>query len=80
LRVLAETIIPASDTFNVPSAGDDIIFADIVRSLGRDTDHVVDVLAELDTIAGGCFADLDQRTGTPSPPGFARLVGPRSCT
>jgi hypothetical protein len=59
LRCLAEMIIPASTDYGVPSAGDDVIFADILQSLGRDADHVVAVLQTLDTLSAGVFADLD---------------------
>jgi hypothetical protein len=59
LRCLAELMIPASPEYDVPSAGDDRIFADIVRSLGRDAHHVAAVLQTLDEMAGGVFADLD---------------------
>jgi hypothetical protein len=59
LRCLAEMIIPASAEYGVPSAGDAAIFADILRSLGRDAEHVVAVLRMLDALAGGVFADLD---------------------
>src|SRR5208282_5290747 len=59
LRCLAEMIIPASAEYGVPSAGDAVIFADILRSLGRDADHVVAVLGTLNALAGGVFADLD---------------------
>jgi hypothetical protein len=59
LRCLAETIIPASAEHGAPSAGDDAIFADILRSFGRDTEHVLTVLRTLDQIAGGVFADLE---------------------
>jgi hypothetical protein len=52
-------IIPASAEYGVPSAGDAVIFADILRSLGRDAGHVVAVLRTLDAFAGGVFADLD---------------------
>src|SRR5271165_3750050 len=55
---LAEMIIPASAEYGVPSAGDEMIFADILRSLGRDAGHVVAVLQTLDALAGGVFADL----------------------
>jgi len=44
LRCLAEMMIPASAEYGVPSAGDDAIFADILRSLGRDREHVIAVL------------------------------------
>ena len=61
LRCLAEMIIPASTEYGVPSAGDDTIFADILRSFGRDADHVVAVLQTLDSLSGGVFADLDRQ-------------------
>jgi hypothetical protein len=59
LRCLAEMMIPASAEYGVPSAGDDAIFADILRSFGRDAEHVAMVLRMLDTMSGGVFADLD---------------------
>lgn len=59
LHCLAEMMIPASAEYGVPSAGDDAIFADILKSLGRDAGHVVAVLERLDAMAGGPFADLD---------------------
>jgi hypothetical protein len=59
LRCLAEMIIPASTEYGLPSAGDDAIFADILRSFGRDAGQVVAALQMLDTLAGGVFADLD---------------------
>jgi hypothetical protein len=59
LQCLAEMMIPASDEYDVPSAGDNVIFADILRSFGRDAEHVVVVLQMLDRVSGGVFADLD---------------------
>ncbi|HEY3849149.1 MAG TPA: hypothetical protein VGL95_18760 [Acetobacteraceae bacterium] len=59
LRCLAEIMIPASTEYGVPGAGDDAIFADILRSFGRDEDHVRQVLRTLDALSGGVFADLD---------------------
>ena len=59
LRRLAEKMIPASAEYGIPSAGDDAIFSDILRSLGRDAEHVVAVLRTLDTQSGSPFADLD---------------------
>jgi len=59
LRCLAETIIPASAEYGVPSAGDEAIFAEILHSLGRDAGHVVTVLGTLDALSGGVFADLE---------------------
>jgi hypothetical protein len=59
LRCLAEMIIPASAEYGVPSAGDAVIFGEILRSLGRDVGHVVAVLRTLDVLSGGVFADLE---------------------
>lgn len=59
LRCLADMMIPASTKYRIPGAGDDVIFADILRSFGQDTPHVHAVLHTLDTLAGGVFADLD---------------------
>jgi hypothetical protein len=61
LRRLAEMMIPASAEYGVPSAGDDAILSDILRSLGRDTEHVIAVVGTLDAQTGGPFADLDPR-------------------
>jgi hypothetical protein len=59
LRRLAGFMVPASIEYGVPGADDDAIFADIVRSLGRDRNHVRTALAMLREIAGGDFASLD---------------------
>jgi len=59
LRCLAAMMIPASTAYGVPSAGDDTIFADILRSFGRDAAHVQEVMRMLDELAGEVFADLD---------------------
>jgi hypothetical protein len=59
LRCLAEMMIPESAEYDVPSAGDDAIFGDIMRSLGRDEAHVIAVLQMLNAMSGGPFADLD---------------------
>jgi hypothetical protein len=58
LRCLAEMMIPASTEFGVPSAGDDAIFADILHSFGRDADKVQHVMRTVETLSGGCLADL----------------------
>jgi hypothetical protein len=59
LRRLAALMVPASAEVGVPGAGDAAIFADIVRSLGRDRDAVRKALATLSELAGGDFAALD---------------------
>lgn len=58
LRCVAGMMIPASTLYDVPGADDDAIFADILRSLGRDAPQVQAALQHLDKLAGGCFADL----------------------
>ena len=59
LRRIAGIMIPVSTQYRIPGADDDAIFADIVRSLGRDRDHVRKALAMLREMAGGDFAGLD---------------------
>jgi len=59
LRRLAGFMVPASVEYDVPGADDAVIFADIVRSLGRDLNAVRQALAMLRAIAGGDFAALD---------------------
>jgi hypothetical protein len=62
LHRLAGFMVPASAEYDVPGADDDAIFADIVRSLGRDREHVRTALAMLREIAGGGFAELEDAT------------------
>ena len=59
LRALAGAIIPPSETYGVPGADDELIFNDILGSLGRDRDDVCRALAHLARFAGGAFADLE---------------------
>ena len=59
LRCLAGMIVPASTKYGVPGADDEVIFADILNSIGRDRDKVLAALAKLRTLAGGPFVDLD---------------------
>ena len=58
LRAFAGMMIPASATYDVPGADDEAIFADIVKSLGRDRDDVGAALKRLVELAGGALADL----------------------
>ena len=51
-------IIPASETYGVPGADDDLIFSDIRKSLERDFDDVRRALGDLTELSGGAFADL----------------------
>jgi hypothetical protein len=59
LSAFAGTMIPASTTYAVPGADDSLIFADIVKSLGRDEADVARALGRLDELAGGSFSRLD---------------------
>jgi len=59
LHCIAGMMIPASAEFGVPGADDAIIFADIMKSLGRDLGDVRTALGALAQHAGGAFAELD---------------------
>jgi hypothetical protein len=52
-------MIPASQEYGVPGADDPDIFADIIRSLGRDAAVVRTALADLAANGGAALADLD---------------------
>ncbi len=58
LRALAGLMIPASTAHGVPGADDALIFADIVKSLDRDTADAQTALRQLATLSGGAFAAL----------------------
>jgi hypothetical protein len=58
LRRLAGFMIPAAIGYGVPGADDEAIFADIVRSLGRDQGDVRKALAVLREQVGEDFAAL----------------------
>ena len=53
-------MIPADAARGLPAASDPAIFADIVRSIGRDLPLIRTALAEIDKRAGGAFAALDR--------------------
>ncbi len=58
-RALAGVIIPKSDTYQVPGADDDAIFAEILKSLERDVDDVRRALTNLASLCDRPFADLE---------------------
>jgi hypothetical protein len=60
LRAVAAMIIPASEEYNVPGADDAAIQADILATLGRDTDMVRKALDHLARLAGKPLAELDR--------------------
>ena len=59
LQRIAGMMIPSNAEYAVPAADDATIFADILRSLGRDAGVVRNALAELMALGGGPFAELD---------------------
>jgi hypothetical protein len=59
LRTIAAMIVPPSDEYKVPSADDPAIQADMLATLGRDTNLVSAALDHLARLAGGPLAELD---------------------
>jgi hypothetical protein len=59
LRTVAAMIIPASTEYAVPSADDPAIQADILRTMGRDTESVRVALDHLARLAGKPLTELD---------------------
>jgi hypothetical protein len=59
LRTVAAMIIPASTEYAVPGADDAAIQADILKTLGRDTEGVRAALDDLARLAGKPLAELD---------------------
>ena len=59
LKTVAAMNIPASDEYRVPGADDDMIQADILATLGRDTAMVRAALDQLARLAGKPLAELD---------------------
>ncbi|HEY4470220.1 MAG TPA: hypothetical protein VGN21_03545 [Stellaceae bacterium] len=59
LCILAGLMIPASNEFDVPGADDPRVQADILATLGRDTQLVAEALDVLARIAGQPLAELD---------------------
>jgi len=60
LRVVSAMMIPASAEYDVPGADDDIIQADILATLGRDSKRVGEALDHLARLAGTPLKQLDQ--------------------
>ncbi|WFU70530.1 MULTISPECIES: hypothetical protein [unclassified Bradyrhizobium] len=59
LRTIAAMIIPPSEEYRAPGADDEIIQADILATLGRDTRPVAAALDHLARLAGMPLADLE---------------------
>ena len=60
LRVVAGMMIPASEQYAVPGADDAAIQADILATLGRDTEMVREALDHLARLAGMPLANLGE--------------------
>ena len=59
LRVIAAMMIPESAEYNVPGADDAAVQADILATMGRETDGVRAALQHLARLAGQPLAQLD---------------------
>jgi len=59
LRTVAAMIIPASAEYAVPGADDGAVQADILKTMGRDTEAVRAALDHLAHLAGKPLAELD---------------------
>lgn len=59
LRAIAALMIPESAEYRVPGADDAAIQADVLATLGRDTQPVRDALDHLARLAGRPLAELD---------------------
>lgn len=60
LRCLAGFMVPSDVDYGVPGADDEAIFADIIRSLGRDAQAVRTALAMLQEIAGNDISSMER--------------------
>jgi hypothetical protein len=75
LRALAGAIIPPGPAYGVPGADDEKIFADILGSLERDRGDICSALAQLATLSGGGFADLEPQARTEVAAAFREAGG-----
>jgi hypothetical protein len=80
LHRIAGMMIPPSEEFGVPGAGDSLIFADILKSLGRDLPEVRAALSSLAAQAGGSFGDLDDGKAQGVANAFLERGGPEVTT
>src|SRR6266436_8441808 len=80
LRTIAAMIIPASDEYKVPGADDAAVQADILATLGRDTEIVRKALDHLARLAGKPLADLDQVRREAAAREFRASGGPAAAT
>ena len=76
LRRLVGFMLPPSTDYRVPGADDAAIFADIVRSLGRDQSAVCKALAMLREMACGDFAAIDEAKAEATAMALLQREGP----
>lgn len=76
LRRLVGFMVPSNTDYRVPGANDGAIFADIVRSLGRDQSAVRKALAMLREMAGGDFVAIDDAEAEMTAMTLLRREGP----
>jgi hypothetical protein len=57
LHRIASILIPPSEEFGVPGAGDPVIFADVVKSIGRDLADVRTALVHLEGQSADAILD-----------------------
>jgi hypothetical protein len=76
LRRLAGFMVPSNTDYGVPGADEEAIFADIVRSLGRDQSAVRNALAMLREMAGGDFAATGEAEAEATAMALLRREGP----
>ena len=80
LRVVAAMIVPASTEYKVPGADDVAIQADILATLGRDTEMVRAALDHLARLAGRPLAGLDPARCDAVAAEFRASGGPAAAT
>ena len=80
LSTIAAMIIPASDEYKVPGADDPAIQADILKTMGRDTDMVRQALDHLARLAGKPLAALDPAKRDAVAREFRATGGPAAAT
>ncbi|CAN5132576.1 hypothetical protein BH10PSE6_BH10PSE6_56570 [soil metagenome] len=74
LRAFAGTMIPPSTRYEAPGADDEVIFADIVKSLGRDRADIGLALQRLAILAGAPSPTFPPSAGSRSQTPCARRV------
>jgi hypothetical protein len=80
LRTIAGMIIPESAEYKVPGADDRAIQADILATLGRDTEPVRAALDHLARLAGKPLAELDTAQRDQVAKEFRTTGGPAAAT